>query len=100
MARKKPSSRVLKRSLKVARVLAPRSFADLSAGELAEAVTPNWGHLTKVLPALGERDVHRLICWELANRRNKAILVRLHQRWSRLRAERERQAMLEYWTVP
>lgn len=76
------------------------SFSDLSTQELAEAVTPHWQHLTKVLPSLGEADVHRLICWELANRRNKAILTRLHQRWSRLRAERERKAMLEEWTVP
>jgi hypothetical protein len=75
-------------------------FSDLSTEELAEAVTPHWGHLTKVLPSLGEADVHRLICWELANRRNRAILVRLHQRWTRLRAERERRAMLEEGVVP
>lgn len=75
-------------------------FSDLSTRELAEAVTPNWGHTTKMLPSLGEADVHRLICWELANRRNKAILIRLHQRWTRLRAERERKAMLESWEVP
>lgn len=76
------------------------SFSDLSTEELAEAVTPHWQHLTRLLPSLGEADVHRLICWELANRRNRAILVRLHQRWSRLRAVRERQAMLDRWEVP
>lgn len=87
MVRKSPSS---KRA----------SFADLSVQELAEAITPHWGHLTRVLKQLGEADVHRLLCYELANRRNKAILVRLHQRWSRLRSERERAAMLDRWEVP
>jgi hypothetical protein len=76
------------------------SFADLSLDELAEAVSPHWQHLTQVLPSLGEADVHRLICWELANRRNKAILKRLHQRYCKLRMEREREAMMTKWEVP
>ena len=75
-------------------------FSDLSTEELAEAIMPHWQHLTVMLPSLGEVEVHRLICWELANRRNKAILKRLHQRWTRLRAEREREAMLKEGVVP
>ncbi len=75
-------------------------FADLNTEELAEAVAPHWAQLTRVLPSLGEREVHKLLCWELANRRNRAILVRLHQRWTRLRADRERKAMLEQFLIP
>ena len=75
-------------------------FADLGIEELSEAVAPHWAQLTRVLPSLGETDVHRLLCWELANRRNRAILIRLHQRWTRLRADRERKAMLEQGLVP
>lgn len=76
------------------------AFSELTDADLAEAVMPHWKQLGTVLPQLGERDVHRLLCWELANRRNRAILVRLFQRWTRLRAIRERTAMLKHFTVP
>lgn len=79
---------------------AANQFALLTTAELAEAVAPHWQQLTAMLPSLGETEVHRLLCWELAHRRNRAILVRLHQRWTRLRAARERAAMLKDWVVP
>jgi hypothetical protein len=77
-----------------------RAFSGLSTAELAEAVSSHWAHLTRMLPSLEEADVHRLLCWELANRRNLAILKRLHQRWTRLRAQREWAGISERWEVP
>ena len=75
-------------------------FAGLDDAGLAEAAMPHWKQLGAVLPKLGEDEVRRLLCWELANRRNRSILVRLHQRWTALRADRERKTMLRDFTVP
>lgn len=80
--------------------MADHPLSELGDADLAEAAMPHWKQLGVVLPNLGERDVHRLLCWELANRRNKSILVRLHQRWTALRAARERKDLLERGVVP
>jgi hypothetical protein len=67
---------------------------------LAERIIPNWKTMIGSLPEMDERQVYKLLLWELANRRSKYMLRRLHQRWTRLRAERERVRLLEHWEAP
>jgi hypothetical protein len=75
-------------------------FVGMTGDELSEAIAPHWQHLTKMLPRLDEPEVYKLLMWEIANRRNPAIAVRIHQRWSRLKAKRERETMLRDWVLP
>lgn len=69
------------------------SLAQLSDPELAEACLAHWAHLGEVLPRLAEPEVRRLLAWELGHRRNPAIVLRLHQRWARLRTHREQEKL-------
>ena len=70
------------------------------AGALAKRVMPNWKVMIENLPPLNERQVYTLIIWELANRKNRYMLRRLHQRFTRLRAERERVRLLDHGEAP
>jgi hypothetical protein len=54
----------------------------------------NWRELNAALRSRSERQVLAMLNHELATDRRMAILVRLHQRYSALRAARERVLIL------
>lgn len=54
----------------------------------------NWRNLNKELPLLTEEQVLALLNEERAGRRRLSILERLHQRYTTLRAARERKEIL------
>jgi hypothetical protein len=47
------------------------------------------------MPLMAERDLRAAIVQELDGERRLMVLERLHQRYCKLRAERERQALLD-----
>lgn len=57
-------------------------------------MTMNWRELNRILPDLGETEVLRLLEEERAGARRVTVLVRLHQRYTILRAARERSEIL------
>lgn len=57
-------------------------------------MTLNWRDLNKKLPEMSEKDVHKLLIDELDGARRVTVVVRLHQRFTALRATRERNALL------
>ena len=54
----------------------------------------NWRSLNEQLPALTEDEVKALLAQECGGMRRATIMVRLHQRYTALRASRERQELL------
>ena len=54
----------------------------------------NWRNLNQQLPALTEDEVKALLAQECDGMRRATIMVRLHQRYTALRASRERQELL------
>jgi hypothetical protein len=54
----------------------------------------NWRDLNKVLPTLDEDAVRRLLEDERKGEQRVTVLVRLHQRYTILRAARERSEIL------
>lgn len=54
----------------------------------------NWRSLNQQLPTLTEDEVQTLLAQECDGMRRATIMVRLHQRYTALRASRERQEML------
>ena len=54
----------------------------------------NWRSLNEQLPALTEDEVKALLAQECDGMRRATIMVRLHQRYTALRASRERQELL------
>ena len=55
----------------------------------------NWRKLNKELALLSEPEVLQLLTAERAGRRRVSILERLHQRYTALRATRERMEILK-----
>lgn len=55
----------------------------------------NWRKLNKELALLSEPEVLQLLTAERAGRRRVSILERLHQRYTALRAARERMEILK-----
>lgn len=55
----------------------------------------NWRSLNKVLTQLSEEELHRLIEEERTGQRRVTILIRLHQRYCVVRADRERMELLK-----
>lgn len=55
----------------------------------------NWRRLNKELALLSEGEVLELLNQERAGRRRLSILERLHQRYTTLRAARERMEILK-----
>ena len=60
----------------------------------------NWRKLNKELALLSEEEVLALLNQERAGRRRLSILERLHQRYTSLRAARERLEILKEARVP
>jgi hypothetical protein len=54
----------------------------------------NWRELTTKLSTLNEAEVKKLLDAEMRTGKRTSIVVRLHQRLTTLRADRERQALL------
>ena len=57
-------------------------------------MTMNWRDLNKKLPELSEAAVQQLLQDELVGTRRGTVVVRLHQRFTSLRATRERDELL------
>ena len=55
----------------------------------------NWHDLNAVLTVASEERVAQLLKEEMERHRRVTYLVRLHQRYTMLRAQRERKEMLE-----
>lgn len=54
----------------------------------------SWRDLLEKLPKMGEDDLREAINYEVATYKRKVVITRLHQRYSRLRADRERQMLI------
>ena len=57
-------------------------------------MTMNWRDLNVALPDMREEEVQTLLYDEMAGLRRKTVVIRLHQRYTALRAVREREALL------
>jgi hypothetical protein len=57
-------------------------------------MTLNWRDLNKQLPEMPEARVYQLLHEELVGMRRGTVVVRLHQRFTALRATRERDELL------
>ena len=57
-------------------------------------MTMNWRTLNKKLPAMTEATVQQLLQEEMEGMRRGTVVVRLHQRFTALRATRERDELL------
>lgn len=55
----------------------------------------NWRDLNKKLPSLSEAEVEELLLDELIGMRRSTVVVRLHQRFTSLRATRERDELFD-----
>lgn len=55
----------------------------------------NWTDLNAVLPLRNEQQVQRMLDEEVAIYKRPTFVVRIHQRYTVLRAQRERQELLE-----
>ena len=54
----------------------------------------NWRQLNQILPTLDEDTVRRLLEEERKGEQRQTVLIRLHQRYTMLRAARERMEIL------
>jgi len=57
-------------------------------------LSPSWRKLNENLASLSEAEVHTLLQEEIEGKKRATILIRLHQRYSTLRANRERSEIL------
>ena len=55
----------------------------------------NWFELNAVLPLRNERQVLKMLEEEVTKHKRVSFIVRLHQRYTTLRAQRERKELLE-----
>lgn len=55
----------------------------------------NWFELNAVLPLKDEKQVQTLLNEEVKVHKRPTFIVRIHQRYTMLRAQRERQELLE-----
>ncbi len=61
---------------------------------MADTVLKSWHTLNEFLGDLREDQIKELIYWELENKRREDVIERLHQRYSKLVASREREELL------
>lgn len=59
-----------------------------------ERILSTWGELNKALNKLTEKELNALLQRERTGKRRNAYLSRLHGRFNKLRAIRERQELL------
>lgn len=55
----------------------------------------NWHDLNAILPVASEDRVKQLLEDEVTKHKRSSFIVRLHQRYTTLRAQRERKELLE-----
>jgi len=55
----------------------------------------NWRSLNEQLNGLSENELRKMIDEEMSRGKRTSIIVRLHQRYTTLRASRERRELLE-----
>jgi hypothetical protein len=55
----------------------------------------NWFQLNAVLPLKDESQIRAMLDEEVAVHKRPTFVVRIHQRYTMLRAQRERQELLE-----
>lgn len=55
----------------------------------------NWHDLNAILPLRNETQIKAMLDDEVEGQRRPTYIVRLHQRYSALRAQRERKELLE-----
>lgn len=60
---------------------------------MIDLVLKNWRTLNETLTTLREDQVKELLDYEMANRKRKDMITRLHQRYTMLRAARERKEL-------
>ena len=53
-----------------------------------------WRELLAKMPDMGENEIKELLVQEYSSRRRTTVLLRLHQRFCMLRADRERRELL------
>ena len=54
----------------------------------------NWREINKVLPDLDEDTIKKMLDEERVGEQRQSVLIRLHQRYTMLRAARERREIL------
>jgi len=54
----------------------------------------NWREINKVLPDLDENTIKKMLDEERVGEQRQSVLIRLHQRYTMLRAARERTEIL------
>jgi hypothetical protein len=54
----------------------------------------NWREINKVLPDLDEATIKKMLDEERVGEQRQSVLIRLHQRYTMLRAARERMEIL------
>jgi hypothetical protein len=54
----------------------------------------NWREINKVLPDLDENTIKKMLDAERVGEQRQSVLIRLHQRYTMLRAARERMEIL------
>jgi hypothetical protein len=54
----------------------------------------NWREINKVLPDLDEDTIKKMLDEERVGEQRQSVLIRLHQRYTMLRAARERMEIL------
>ena len=55
----------------------------------------NWFELNAILPLRNEKQVAKMLEDEVTKHKRVSFIVRLHQRYTMLRAQRERKELLE-----
>lgn len=61
---------------------------------MIETILKSWKTLNEVIHELREDQLKELIWWEMENKKRKDIVERLHQRYAKLAAAREREELL------
>ena len=62
-------------------------------------VYDTWMQMMMNLPTMSEDELRTAINFEVATRKRKQFVTRMHQRFSRLRTDRERQQLLDGETM-
>lgn len=64
-----------------------------------DLILDNWLDLNTIITSASEEEAKDLLDYELKHRCRKMFVLRLYSRYNRMRAERERTALLKHITV-
>lgn len=62
--------------------------------QMADEILKSWHTLNEVINTLREDQLKELIWWEVEHKKRQDVVVRLHQRYSKLAAQREREELI------